>query len=139
MIDSASVMKQYLEAMHGHDIDKIRLLLHPKYSYTGGDGKRQEGIDAGINVATMYMNAFPDMKLEVKNTFTTGDIVVTEFIAKGTQKGRFMDVAPTNRQVAVPVCDVVECRDGKIFAEREYSDTNIIWQQLGIQPKTAQA
>lgn len=139
MNDSASIMKQYLEAMNGHNIEKVRQLLHPRYSYTGGDGKKQEGIEAGVNVATMYMNAFPDMKLEVKNTYTTGDIVVTEFIAKGTQKGRFMDVAPTNRQVEVPVCEVVECRDGKIFAEREYSDTNIIWQQLGVQPKQAQA
>ena len=84
MIDSTQVVKQYVEAMNGHNIEKIRQLLHPKYSYTGGDGKRQEGIEAGINVATMYMNAFPDMKLEVKNTITTGDLVVTEFIARGT-------------------------------------------------------
>jgi len=139
MNDSTNVMKQYLEAMNGHNIEKVRQLLHPRYSYTGGDGKKQEGIEAGVNVATMYINAFPDMKLEVKNTFTTGDIVVTEYIAKGTQKGRFMDIAPTNRQVALPVCDVVEVRDGKIFSEREYSDTGIIWQQLGIQPKQAQA
>ena len=139
MNDSANIMQQYVEAMNGHNIEKIRQLLHLKYSYTGGDGKRQEGIEAGVNVAAMYMSAFPDMKLEVKNTYTTGDIVVTEFIAKGTQMGRFMDVAPTGRQVIVPVCEVVECRDGKIFAEHEYSDTNILWHQLGVQPKQAKA
>ena len=87
----------------------------------------------------MYMNAFPDMKLEIKNTYSTGDIVVNEFIAKGTQKGRFMDIAPTNRPVSVPVCDVLECRDGKIFAEREYSDTGLILHQLGVQHPKAQA
>jgi len=70
MNESTSIVNQYVEAMNGHNIEKIRQLLHPKYSYTGGDGKRQEGIDAGIKVATMYMSAFPDMKLEVKNTHT---------------------------------------------------------------------
>jgi ketosteroid isomerase-like protein len=50
-----------------------------------------------------------------------------------------MDVAPTNRQVTVHVCNVVECRDGKIFAEREYSHTSLIWQQLSVQSKQALA
>jgi hypothetical protein len=70
--------------MNGHNIEKIRQLLHPKYSYTGGDGKRQEDIEAGINLATIYMSAFPDRRIEVKNTLTTSDTVVTEFIARGT-------------------------------------------------------
>ena len=139
MNDSANIMRQYVEAMNGHDIDKIRQLFHPQYSYTGGDGKKHEGIEAGINVATLYMNAFPDMKLEVKNSFAAGDVCITEFIGRGTQKGRFLDVAPTGRQVIIPVCDVVECRDGKIWAEREYSDTNNLLQQLGVQPKQAHA
>jgi len=139
MVDSANIVKQYVEAMNSHNIDKIRQLLHPQYSYTGSDGKRQEGIEAGINVTTMYMNAFPDLKLDVKHSYATGDIVVTEFIAKGTQKGRFMEIAPTGRQVAVPVCEVVECRDGKIWSERDYFDTNIMMEQLGIQSRQAHA
>ena len=139
MNDSASIVKQYVEAMNGHDIDKVRQLLHPKYSYTGGDGKRQDGIEAGINVATMYMNAFPDMKLDVQKSVTIGDIVVTEFIGRGTQNGRFMDIAPTGRKVAVPVCDVVEIRDGKIFSAHEYFDSANMLQQLGVLPKQAQA
>ena len=92
MNESTSIVNQYVEAMNGQNIEKIRQLLHPKYSYTGSDGKRQEGIEAGISVVAMYLTAFPDMKLEVKNTYSIGDIVVNEFIAKGTQKGRFMDM-----------------------------------------------
>jgi predicted ester cyclase len=113
MNDSANVMKQYLEAMNGQDIQKIRQLLHPQYSYTGSDGKRQEGIEAGIAVASMYMNAFPDMKLDVKHSYAVGDVVVTEFIGRGTHKGKIMDIAPTGRQVAIPVCNVVEVREVK--------------------------
>ena len=46
-----------------------------------------------------------------------------------------MGVAPTGRKVTVPICDVIDVRDGKVFAEREYFDM----QQLGVAPAAASA
>lgn len=131
MNESENILRQYMQAMSSHNVEKIRTLLHPQYTYTGSDGKRMEGVEAGIAVATMYMNAFPDMQLEVKNILGMGDIAIAEFIGRGTHKGEIMDIAPTGRQIAIPVCDVVEVRDGKIFAEREYFDAVTMRQQLG--------
>jgi len=135
MRDLKTIMQQYVDAMSGHNINRVRELLHSKYSYTSSDGRKQKGIQAGINIATMYMNAFPDLKFNIKNIFTVGNVVVTEFICHGTQKGKIMDIAPTGRKIELPVCDIVEVRDGKIYAEREYYDTAEMMQQLGIQPK----
>jgi limonene-1,2-epoxide hydrolase len=51
-----------------------------------------------------------------------------------------MDINPTNRRINVPVCDIIEVRDGKIYSEREYYDVANMMQQLGIQNiQTAQA
>jgi steroid delta-isomerase-like uncharacterized protein len=137
MNDSAGIMKQYQEAMNGHNIDKVRQLLHPQYTYTAGDGEKLVGIEAGVAVATMYLNAFPDLKLDVKRSIAAGDIAVSELIGRGTHKGEIMNIAPTGRKVAVPVCDIIEVRDGKIFAEREYFDSAIMMQQLGVKPGKA--
>ncbi len=132
MTDLARIARQYLEAAARRDFDTCRRLFHPKYSYTGGDGQRQEGQEAGIAVADMYTTAFPDVKLAIKQTHTTGDVVIVEFVASGTHRGKLMDIAPTGRKMCIPVCLVLEIRDGKIYAEREYLDMAHLMQQLRV-------
>lgn len=138
MDNSENIVRQYHEALNSHDYDKIRQLLHPQYSHTDNDGNRREGPQGGIEFLTMIFNAFPDWRMNVKNIKSTGDITVTEFTAEGTQKGVFMDVNPTNRRVAVPVCGVIEIKDNKLYSERDYWDNAAVMQQLGIK-MTAQA
>lgn len=133
MTDQTDIMRQYMEAVSRRDFAGIRQLFHPQYSYTGGDGKRNEGPDAGIAVARMYTTAFPDLKFEIKGMHATGgDVVVTEFIVRATHQGELMGIAPTGRKVEVHICNVIEVRDGKIYAEREYVDTGHLMQQLGV-------
>lgn len=139
MNDSKIIMQEYVDAISGHNINRVRELLHPKYSYTSSDGRKQEGIQAGVNIAAMYMNAFPDLKLDIKNIYTVGDVVVTEFICHGTQQGKIMNIAPTGRKIELPVCDIVEVRNGKIYAEREYYDAAAMMEQLGVKSKQSQA
>ena len=132
MTDPASIARQYLEAAPRRDFDKCRQLFHREYSYTGGDGKRQEGADAGIAVADMMTTAFPGIELDIKKTHVAGDVVIAEFIASGTHQGDLMGIAPTGRKVSIPACLVLEIRDGKIYAEREYFDMAHLMQQLGV-------
>jgi steroid delta-isomerase-like uncharacterized protein len=133
MSKATEVMRQYLDAVSRQDFDGIRRLFHPKYSYTGGEGQRLEGPEAGVAVARMYTAAFPDLTLEVQRMHAAGeDVAVTEFVARGTHRGEFMGIAPTGRRVEVPVCNVVEVQGGKILAEREYFDTGLVLQQLGV-------
>ena len=56
-----------------------------------------------------------------------------------THQGELMGIAPTGRRVEVPVCNVIEVRDGKIYAEREYFDTAHLMQQLGVAAGPAHA
>jgi steroid delta-isomerase-like uncharacterized protein len=133
MSDSKNIIRQYMDAVPRRDFDKIRQLLHPQYSYTSGDGQRQEGPEAGIAVAEMYTAAFPDLKLDVRRMHAAGDdVVVTEFVVRATHQGELMGIAPTGRKVEIPVCNVIDVRDGKIYAEREYFDTGHLMQQLGV-------
>jgi predicted ester cyclase len=60
------------------------------------------------------------------------DTAVTELVARGTHRGEFLGIAPTGRRVEIPVCNVVEVQGGKILAERDYFDTGLVLQQLGV-------
>jgi steroid delta-isomerase-like uncharacterized protein len=139
MSDPAEIAKQYFESFNQRDWDKMRSLLHGSYTYTGGDGQVQQGPDAGIAVAQMFAGAMSDARIAIKNIITSGDTAITEFIGSGTQDGDFMGIAPTGRKVTMPVCNVVEIRDGKIYAEREYMDMAHMMQQLGVMPEMATA
>jgi predicted ester cyclase len=97
----------------------------------------QRGPEAGIAVGQMFANAFPDGRIEVRNIHTAGDTAIVEFTGSGTHTGDLMGIAPTRRQISVPVCDVITTRGGKIVSEREYMDTAHMMRQLGVMPAAA--
>ncbi len=139
MSDPATIAREYLEAWNRRDWETFRSVLHPEYSYTGGDGQTQKGPEAGLAIGQMFANAFTDGKIELRKISVAGDIAVVEFIARGTHDGDLMGIAPTGRQMELPVCTVLELRDGKIHTEREYMDMLHMMQQLGVAPAPATA
>ncbi len=131
-MSAKDVVKESLDAWNSRNFDRMRDLMHPDYTYTGGDGREQKGPEAGLAVARMFATAFPDGRIDVVNIKESGDTVLVEFIGRGTHKGDMMGIAPTGRSVTIPVCDVLEVRDGKIYREREYIDMAHVLTQLGV-------
>jgi steroid delta-isomerase-like uncharacterized protein len=131
-VSAKDIAKDFLEAWNKRDFDRMRGLMHPDYTYTGGDGKEQKGREAGLAVSQMFAGAFPDGRIDVVNLKDFGDTVLVEFIGRGTHRGDLMGIAPTGRSVTIPVCDVLELRDGKIYREREYMDMVTIMVQVGV-------
>ena len=136
---NADIAREYAECVNRRDFDRIRQLFDSRYSYTGGDGQRQDGPQAGIDVVQMYVSAFPDVKSEIRQVHTAGDTVVLEFIARGTHQAELMGIPATGRKVEVSICTVLDIRNGKIYAEREYFDVLHMMQQLGVAPAAATA
>jgi steroid delta-isomerase-like uncharacterized protein len=133
MATPQTVHKQMIEAWNRRDFDAIRDLLHPQYTYTGGDGKEVTGgPDVGLRIAKTYAAAFPDGRLEVRATYVQGDTAVAELHATGTHQGELMGIAATGKRAEIVVCNVLELRDGKIYREREYMDMLSMFTQLGV-------
>jgi steroid delta-isomerase-like uncharacterized protein len=123
-----------MDAWNKRDFARMRDLMHPEYSYTGGDGQEQKSPDAGLAVAHMFADAFPDGRIDIVSIKEAGDTAIVEFIGRGTHKGQLMELAPTGKTMALPVCNVIEVRDGKIYREREYMDMMTMMTQLGAIP-----
>jgi predicted ester cyclase len=87
----------------------------------------------------IWANALPDGKIDVRSIHAAGNVAIVEFIGSGTHTADLMGIAPTGRRISMPVCDVVEIRDGKIYAERQYMDMLHMMQQLGVAPAPATA
>ena len=138
MSDPGAVAREYFEAWNRRDWDRFRELYHAEYSYSGVGGKRQ-GPEGHLAIAQMFAGAFPDGRIELQHVYTVGAVAITEFVGRGTHQGDVMGIPATGQPVSMPVCNVIEVRDGKIYAEREYMDLAHMMQQLGVMPVPATA
>jgi ketosteroid isomerase-like protein len=135
MATAHDIHRELLSAWNARDFDRYRALLHPEYSYTGSDGREMPGgPEVGVGVARMFATAFPDGKTTLTRVYVQGDVAVAEFKATGTFKGELMGMAPTGKSMTLPVCNVIELRDGKAYREREYMDMLAMMTQVGAAP-----
>src|SRR5437867_5185549 len=130
MPDPGSVARNYLEMFNRRDWASMKALFAPEYSYTGSDGVKQQGPDAGVAVAQMFATAMSDAKIDIKQVHVAGNTAVVEFTGSGTHDGDFAGIAATGRKVTMPVVTILDIKNDKIAAEREYMDIAHMMQQL---------
>jgi steroid delta-isomerase-like uncharacterized protein len=90
-----------------------------------------EGTKRAIGI---FLTAFPDVHLTVEDMIAEGDKVVTRYTSRGTQKGAFMGVPPTGKQMTVSSIIIAQITDGKIVEEWGLDDQMGMLQQLGVIP-----
>lgn len=91
-------------------------------------------------LVAMYRDAFPDLHIAVNDIFASGDKVVARVTITGTQKGQYMDIAPTGKTIDVEGIDIIRFANGKMVEHWGVTDELAIMQQLGaipVQKKTS--
>ncbi|HEV8718217.1 MAG TPA: ester cyclase [Candidatus Binatia bacterium] len=78
-----------------------------------------------------YLTAFPDLQVMVDDLFTTEDRIATRWTARGTHKGEFLGLAPTEKSMAVTGLTIYRLADGKIAEYWANWDSPGLLQQLG--------
>ena len=72
----------------------------------------------GINGMSQHLVAvkktYPDYKMEIVRQFEDGEIVISEFIMRGTHKGEFKGITPTDKIIEMAGVDIDRVVNGKI-------------------------
>lgn len=139
MNDPKQLVEQFMKAITNHDYPKIREMLHEDYTYESSDGQREEGIEAGLARYEMLTSAFPDLQMDIRNMFADGNTVISEFINHGIHQGELNGIEPTYHPIALPSCNILEIKEGKIYADRDYYDNALLMHQLGVETSREQA
>lgn len=87
----------------------------------------------------MFRGGFPDLHVALEEVLLEGDKVATRGTWRGTHRGEFMGVAPTERQVTVAYCDIWRVENGKLAENWVQMDLLGLMQQLGVAPAPGQA
>lgn len=85
----------------------------------------------------LFEAAFPGYDLEVEDTLVDGDKVALRATFRGVQRGEFQGIAPTNREVRVPLIIIYRIEGGKIVEHWMNADLLGLMQQLGAAPTPA--
>jgi hypothetical protein len=97
-----------------------------------GTGEVHKGrAEIGAMLHFIYHVAF-DAKAEIKSYVITEDKAQLEAVIKGRHIGELAGIAPTNKEVSVPVSVSYDLKDGLIQEARIYMLADVLMQQLGV-------
>lgn len=143
--DAIKLAKDGVDAFNRADWEKTRALTSPGVVYVEtATGRRVQGIEAFIEVATAWRAAFPDAKGAVTSAIAAGDTAVIEITWTGTQTGALAtpmgsSIPATGKKMDVTAVQIVHTSGGKITETRHYFDLMTMLTQLGVLPAPAHA
>ena len=83
----------------------------------------REGVGQWV---TMVREAFPDVHFTIDDQIAEGDHVVTRWTARGTQRGAFMGIPASGKQVAVTGITLAR------YANGQNTENWVSWDKLGM-------
>jgi steroid delta-isomerase-like uncharacterized protein len=87
--------------------------------------------------ATLYRNAFPDIRFIVEDLVAEGESVTARWSCRGTHKGDLNGIAPTGKQFTISGISVSRLSNGKMVEGWVNWDALGMMQQLGVVPELA--
>jgi steroid delta-isomerase-like uncharacterized protein len=134
--DAASLLREVLDALSAHDLDRVAAVVDQRFEFTDvGGGDETHDREEWRTFCGRFIRAFPDLSQDVTNLFAAGDSAFAEVVARGTHTGPLEtaagDIPPTGHGIEVRFCVVVRARDGLLVDGREYYDSATLLSQLG--------
>jgi predicted ester cyclase len=130
-----AVVRRFKEAQGTKDeADAMREVLSPSYKrWRGGiEHLAANARDQGFPGPGSYLRgAFPDRTDTIEDIIAEGDHVGMLFRVRGTHKGNFFGIAPTNKPFDIHELGIFRLADGKITEAWFMADELGLLQQLG--------
>ena len=79
-----------------------------------GENEMFIGIDGMRQHLEAVKKTYPDYTMKIIRQYEADDYVISEFIMKGTHKGEFLGITPTNKVLEITGVDIDKVIDGKI-------------------------
>lgn len=89
--------------------------------------------------ATLYRNAFQDLRVTVEELFAEGETVTARWSCRGTHRGELNGIAPTGKQISINGISISRFAAGKMVEGWVNWDALGLMQQLGAVPEIGKA
>ncbi len=128
--------QQLIDLFNSHQPDVARQFIAKDYEqHIIPFNQTYRGIDGYVQANRFWLNAFPDVRLDVENLIGSGDLVVVEAVGRGTHQGALEvpggKLEATGKHVDLPICLVWQFRNGVLYRDRHYFDSSSLLQRIG--------
>jgi predicted ester cyclase len=79
-----------------------------------------------------WLAGFPDLHFTIEELIAEGERVVSHSRMRGTHTGTWLGIAPTHREVSLPMIVIQRIARGKIAEDWVLADSLGFYQQLGL-------
>lgn len=132
--NKALVQRFYEEVFNKKNIAAIDELCDPNivdHSAMPGQAPGRQGLKDAFS---LYVNAFPDIRVNVEEIIAERDLVATRFTGEGTHRGELFGTAPTGKKIKFNGIDIIRVKNGKAVEAWHQGDDMVGLMQLGIKP-----
>ena len=130
-----ALAKRIWEEMFNHkNLTVIDELFTSDYTFHGPQGHDFSGTENLKQLVSHYLEAFPDLHVEVEDLVAEGDKLASRVTIRGTHKGELQGIAPTGKKVTTTTILITRFADGKVAEDWESRDDLGLLQQLGVIP-----
>ena len=130
--EDKAVVRRWIEAFNERDKRAEAEARAPGYlAHVPGESAPLDS-EAWTRFLTPFEEAFPDLRIEVKEILSEGDLVAASVEFGGTHRGEFQGIPPTNKRVSFTGIEVNRMVDGKVEEHWVELDLLGMMQQLGL-------
>jgi steroid delta-isomerase-like uncharacterized protein len=98
-----------------------------------------EGLGSWRQFTGPFVGAFPDLRLTVKDIMAEGDMVAARVAFRGTHRGEFQGIPPTDKEVNFTSMEFNRVVEGKVEEHWVEIDLLGLMGQLGAIPEPEQS
>jgi steroid delta-isomerase-like uncharacterized protein len=129
------VMGRFLEFINTASESLAQELISPDAIFhVPGSSEPMRGPAGYLSIIGMMRGGFPDIQWTLEEMVAEADKVAARFTMRGTHKGKFFDVPPTGKTIAVQAMNIYRLSDGQFVEEHGQPDMLGLLQQIGAVP-----
>ena len=137
--NKAIVRRWYEEFANRANLDVLDELYAPAWVGHFPQSGELRGAEGHKPLGRRFATAFPDGRYEVEDVLAEGDRVATRYTFRGTHRGAFGAIPPTERAVTATGINVHRVEGGRIVEQWAQFDTEGLLRQLGALPAPEEA
>ena len=134
-MDNIGLVRRYIEEVWNKgNLAVIDELVSDKYVAIEPVVGEVRGLSTLREQVQMFRGAFPDLRLTIDDIGTSGDRVFLRWTGRGTHRGIFMGIPPTNNRGEIRGISIDRIAGGKIVEHHESYDSLLFLQVMGAVP-----
>ena len=129
------IRRFYEVVVSGNLLDEIPQYISEDWMLRTGDDTTFIGVEGMRQHLIAVRKTYPDYSMKILRQYEDGDAIISEFIMRGTHKGEFIGITPTNKVIEITGVDIDRVMNGKIIEHGGATNTfDAFWNNGLIKP-----